>query len=54
MLVPVPEQESTMERWRRQGDVIPATIFDDFDEPLPSVASELPSARLARLRADER
>lgn len=52
MLVPIPDDESPMERLRRQGDVIPATIFDDFDEPLPSSGGEPASVIVERLRAE--
>ncbi len=54
LLTPLPEG-SPLEVLRATGDVEPATAdFGDLSAPLASRASELPSERLARLRADER
>jgi len=54
LLTPLPGG-SPLERLRATGDVEAATAdFDDLPDPLPSRASELPSAVLARLRRDER
>lgn len=52
MLVPIPGDESPMERLRRQGDVIPAAIVGDFDEPLPASGDEPASVIVERLRAE--
>ena len=55
ILAPPPEQDP-WERLVARGDVMLATgTIDDLPDPLPVPPDrELPSARLARLRADER
>jgi prevent-host-death family protein len=55
VLAPPPDQ-GPWERLIAAGEMTPATRdVEDLPEPLQAhVGSELPSARLARLRADER
>jgi prevent-host-death family protein len=54
LLTPLP-QGSPLELLRAGGELEQATAdLDDLPAPLPSSASELPSAILARLRRDER
>ncbi|MCC5952383.1 MAG: type II toxin-antitoxin system prevent-host-death family antitoxin [Acidimicrobiia bacterium] len=54
LLTPLPAG-SPLDVLRAGGDVAPATAeFGDLPAPLPSVAPELPSTVLARLRREER
>ena len=54
LLSPVPDVPP-LERLRATGEVDPAVHHDDFPDPIePEPEAELPSAVLARLRADER
>jgi prevent-host-death family protein len=55
LLTPLPDG-GALERLRAAGEVTPATeSFTDLPKPLPLAAGEEPpSARLARLRDDER
>lgn len=55
VLAPLPEAEP-LARLRAAGEVVPSSAaLEDLPDPLPPVEGEpLPSAILARLRADER
>lgn len=54
LLSPIPDVPP-LERLRAAGEVDPAVYDDDFPDPIePEPDAELPSAVLARLRADER
>lgn len=51
MLVPMPADEGPLAEMRRRGEIIPATIQDDFDEPL-AFDGEPASVILDRQRAE--
>lgn len=54
LLSPLPAG-TPLEQLRASGETTPAIRnIDDLPPPLPATGAELPSARLARLRAEER